>query len=122
MPFKKEKVIQFINTDDVGKLCAHILMNKDKFIGRTFSLAADEMEMQIAAKQFSEVLGKPVKYSQLPGFLTRIFMGKDLYTMFNYMNTHDVSYVENIQDLKSAYPFLTSLNAWISANRKLFTS
>lgn len=122
MPFRKDKTIQFVNTEDVGKVCASILMNNTSFTGRTFSLAADEMELQDAARIFSEVLGKPVKYAQLPGLLTRIFMGKDLHTMFSYMNKHNVSFVENMQELKIEYPFLKSLKEWIQLNRNLFVS
>jgi hypothetical protein len=80
------------------------------------------MDMQSTAATFSEVLGKPIKYSQLPGLLTRIFMGKDLHTMFNYVNENDVCYVKDMNALRSQFPFLTPMKDWISKNKSSFTS
>jgi uncharacterized protein YbjT (DUF2867 family) len=121
-PVRKDKVQQFIGTEDVGKIAAHILINREKFIGKTITIAADEMDMQSAARVFSEALGKPVNYSQLPGFLTRLFMGADLHNMFSYVNKHDVCFVHNMPELKTQYPFLTSMKDWITKNRSSFSS
>lgn len=120
-PVRKDKTQQFISTDDVGKICAHILQNKEQFTGRTLTVAADEMDMQSAAAIFSDVLGKQIKYSKLPGLLTRIFMGKDLHTMFKYVNSHDVCFVNNMPELKSEFPFLTTMKKWISDHKESFT-
>jgi uncharacterized protein YbjT (DUF2867 family) len=120
-PVRKDQIFQFISTEDVGKISAHILMNKERYLGRTISLAADQMEMQNAATTFSDVLGKPVTYSQLPGLLTRIFLGSDLHKMFKYMNNNDVLFVKNIDQLKAQYPYLTSMKDWVSKNRSAFS-
>jgi len=121
-PVKKDKIQQFIGTEDIGRICAHILMNKEKFTGHIITIAADEMDMQSAAKLFSDVLGKPVKYSQLPGLLTRIFMGSNLHTMFRYINNNDVCFVKDMPEMKKKYPFLSSLQDWIKNNKPSFTS
>lgn len=122
MPVKKHVDQQFISAEDAGKIFALVFANKNEYIGKTISIAADQMNLQTAASVFSEVLGKPVKYVQLPGLLTRIFMGKDLYTMFNYINHHDVCYVKNLEELKLKYPFLTPLRDWIKTHSASFTS
>jgi uncharacterized protein YbjT (DUF2867 family) len=121
-PVRKDKVQQMISTEDVGKICAHVLMNKEKYISRTFTIAADQMDMQSVAKTFTDVLGKPVSYSQLPALLTRIFIGSDLHTMFKYINNHDVLFVENMDALKKEFPFLTPMKEWISNNKSVFVS
>lgn len=121
-PVRKDKIQQFISTEDIGKICAHIFMNKEKFIGRTITIAADQMDMQSVAKNFTEALGSPVKYSQLPGLLTRIFMGANLHTMFRYINNNDVCFVKDMPELKKEYPFLSSLKDWIKNNKTSFTS
>jgi uncharacterized protein YbjT (DUF2867 family) len=121
-PVKKDKVQQYISTEDVGRISAHILMNKEKYAGRTITIAADEMDMQSAAKTFTDVLGKPVTYSQLPGLLTRIFLGSDLHIMFKYVNNHDVLFVKNMDALKAEFPFLTSMKEWITKNKQAFMS
>src|SRR5687768_14279036 len=122
MPVRKDKVQQFIGAEDIGKICTQIFLNPGKYIGRSFSIASDEMDMQSAAKKFSVVLGKPVKYSQLPGLLTRIFMGRDLHTMFSYVNSHDVCFVKNMPELKTEFPFLTPMENWINNNKESFIS
>jgi uncharacterized protein YbjT (DUF2867 family) len=121
-PIKKDKVMQFISTEDVGRICAHILMNKDQYFGRTITIAAGQMDMQTAAKTFTNILGKPISYSQLPGLLTRIFLGSDLHTMFKYINNNDVLFVKDMQRLKREFPFLTPVKDWVSRNRLAFTS
>lgn len=122
MPVRKDKVQQFIGAEDIGKISTQIFLNPEKFIGRTLTVAADEMDMQSAAATFSDVLGKQIKYSKLPGLLTRIFMGKDLHTMFNYVNDNDVCYVKDMKTVKSEFPFLTPMREWISKNKSSFTS
>ena len=122
MPVRKDKVQQFVSAEDIGKICAHVFTNKQDYIGLTFNIAADKMDMQTAAKTFSDVLGKPIKYSQMPGMLTRIFMGSNLYTMFNYINHNDVCFVKDMDELKVKYPYLTSLPEWIKNNRDAFNS
>jgi uncharacterized protein YbjT (DUF2867 family) len=121
-PVKKDKLMQFIGTEDVGRIAAHILMNKDHYFGRTLTIAADQMDMQTVAKTFTNILGKPISYSQLPGLLTRIFLGSDLHTMFKYLNNNDVLFVKNMQALKAEFPFLTSVKDWVSRNQSAFTS
>jgi uncharacterized protein YbjT (DUF2867 family) len=121
-PVKKNKVQQFIGTEDVGRIAAHILMNKEEYAGRTITIAADEMDMQSAAQTFTDMLGKPVTYSQLPGLLTRIFMGSDLHTMFKYVNNNDVLFVKNMDALKAEFPFLTSMKEWVTNNKQAFIS
>jgi len=121
-PVRKDKIQQFIGTEDIGRICAQILMNNEKFNGHTITIAADEMDMQSAAKLFNDVLGKPVKYSQLPGLFTRIFMGADLHTMFRYINNNDVCFVKDMPEKKKEYPFLSSLQDWIKNNKSSFTS
>ena len=121
-PVKKDKVQQYISTEDVGRIAAHILMNKQKYTGRTITIAADEMDMQSAAKTFTDVLGKPVTYSRLPGLLTRIFLGSDLHTMFKYVNNNDVLFVKNMEALKAEFPFLTSMKDWVTNNKQAFIS
>ena len=121
-PVRKDKVQQFISTNDVGRIAAHVLMNKEKYISRTLTVAADQMDMQSAAKTFTEVLDKQVNYSQLPPLLTRIFLGSNLHTMFKYVNNNNVLFVENIDAVKSEFPFLASMKQWIADNKQAFMS
>jgi uncharacterized protein YbjT (DUF2867 family) len=84
-PFTKSVLHQYTSADDVGKTSVKIFSDPDKYIGQIITLATDEMNLSKAAEIFSGVLGKPVKYQQLPLFIVRIVMGKNLYMMFKYI-------------------------------------
>jgi uncharacterized protein YbjT (DUF2867 family) len=120
-PVSKTTVQQFIGADDVAKIAVAVFENPHKYVGRTFTVAADQMDAQSVAHVFSEVLRRPIKFSKLPGIFTRIFMGKDLYKMFTYIDTHDVCYIKDLPAMKAEFPFLSSLRQWITNNQHLFS-
>ncbi len=76
-------------------------------------LAAEEMNMQQAAQIFSEVLGKKITYSKLPGFITRLVMGKDLFKMFNWINKNDAVFLKDVDAFEKQFPELVDLKSWI---------
>jgi uncharacterized protein YbjT (DUF2867 family) len=115
-PLLSTAVQQYIASEDIGKISAHIFSHKDQYLGKTFEIASEEMDVQSVADVFSQALSKPVKYAHLPGILTRIFMGKDLYTMFKYVNDHNLITVKNIPALKKEFPFMMPLKEWIVAS------
>ena len=121
-PYNKDKVQQHIGTEDIGKICAHIFVNTDKYLNKTITVGFEELSMDDVTKIFSEALGRPVKYSKLPGPLTYVFMGSDLYKMFNYLNTHDACFVKNLPAVRSEFPFLSGLSAWTKKNISQFQS
>jgi len=120
-PVSKDTVQQFIGSEDVAKIAAAVFNDHDKYVGRTFTVAAEQMDMNTAARTFTESLGRSIKFSKLPGIITRIFMGKDLYKMFNYIQTHDVCYVKDLPAMKAEFPFMSSLRQWITNNQHLFS-
>ena len=66
-----------------------------------------------AAKTFSRVLGKPVKFQKLPLPLVRIVLGKEFYQMFRWFN--ESGYKADIPGLRRKYPEvpLQSLEEWL---------
>ena len=115
-PVNKDKIQQFISTDDIGKIASAILMNPGKHIGNTLTIAAEQMDMQQAAATFSEVLSKEVKYQKLPGLITRLVMGKDLYTMFRWVNENNAVFVDDLDAFRKEYPDMMALKEWIRVN------
>ena len=71
------------------------------------------MKMEDTAHLFSEVLGKKIDYKKLPGILTRIFMGKNLYLMFSYMNKNNFNAAEDIDAIKEEFGLIGNLKSWI---------
>ena len=66
-----------------------------------------------AAKVFSRVLGKPVKFQKLPLPLLRLVLGKEFYLMFRWFN--EAGFKADIQGLRRAYPEvrLHTLEEWL---------
>ncbi len=121
-PVNKDKIQQFIGARDIGEIAAGILMNPGKYIGKTLALAADQMDMNQVAATFSEVLGKEVKYQKLPNLITRLAMGKDLYTMFRWINENSAIFIEDLNAFRKEYPNVIGLREWIRTNSSKFNS
>ena len=117
-PVNKDVIQQFIGSKDIGEIVADIFMKPDKYPGRTITIAAEEMDMGKVAGIFSDALGKEIKYQKLPGLITRLVMGKDLYKMFKWVNENDAVFLKDLDAFKKEYPHLTGLKAWIQLNFK----
>ncbi len=115
-PLKKSCKQQMIGIDDIGKITAAIISNKEKYINKTISIATDEYQIGEIPQVFSEAINKPVSYKKLPGFITRLAMGKGLSKMFKYMNQHDFSVVNNIQDIRHEFDIHGDFRSWVNRN------
>ena len=112
-PAHKNKVQQYISAEDIGKISTIIFMNPEKYMGKTLNLAAEQMDGLQVAATFSKVWGKPIGYQQLPGIITRLAMGKDLYKMFKWINENDAVFVKDLDAFKREFPGLLSMEEWI---------
>ena len=117
-PVNKDVIQQFISSKDIGEISAAIFMNPGKYLGKTITIAAEEMDMKKVANIFSEALGKEIKYQKLPMFITRLVMGKDLYKMFKWVNENDAVFLKDLDAFRKEYPNLTGLKQWIQLNFK----
>ena len=117
-PLIKSCSQQMIGTDDIGKIGAHVISKATDYIGKTVSIAADEQKIGELPRIFSEALERPVKYKKLPGFITRLAMGKDLSKMFRYMNKNDFSVVEDIQAVRDEFDITGDFKNWAQENFK----
>ncbi|NNE03194.1 MAG: NmrA/HSCARG family protein [Eudoraea sp.] len=113
-PLKKNCTQQMIGVDDIGKIAAKVISKREKYEGKTLSIATDEWQIGQVPQAFSEVMNRPVKYKKLPGFITRLAMGKDLSKMFRYMNKHNFKVVDNIEAIKSEFEIKGNFKSWIS--------
>jgi len=115
-PLNKTCRQQMIGIDDIGKIAAKVISNRETYTNKTMSIATDEWQIGEIPQAFSEVINRPVKYKKLPGFITRLAMGKDLSKMFKYMNKHDFSVVENVEAVKNEFDIKGNFKSWISEN------
>ena len=115
-PLNKMCKQQMIGIDDIGKIAATVISNKEKYNNKTISIATDEWQIDKIPQVFSKAINKPVNYKKLPGFITRLAMGKDLSKMFKYMNQNDFCVINNIQDVRDEFNISGDFKSWIDKN------
>ncbi len=116
-PLRKDRVDQYVSAYDVGRVASVIFNNPSVYIGKTINLAAEQIDGEAMAAVFSKVWGRPVSYKRLPGLITRLAMGSDVYKMFRWLNENKLLFVEDIPALKAEFPGFLSLEDWV---RKFF--
>jgi len=112
-PIRADKPYQTIATDDIGAFVALAFERPKEFIGKELEIAGSELTNPEAAKVFSRVLGKPVKFQKLPLPLIRLVLGKEFYQMFRWFN--ESGFKADIQGLRRTYPevHLHTLEEWL---------
>jgi len=112
-PIRGDKPYQTIATHDIGAFAALAFERPKEFIGTELEIAGSELTNIDAAKVFSRVLNRPVKFKKLPMPLVKLFLGKEFYEMFHWFNTK--GYQANIPELRRRYPevHLHSLEEWL---------
>ena len=112
-PIGGNKSYQTIATDDIGAFVALAFERPSEFIGKALEIAGSELTNVEAAKVFSRVLGKPVKFQRIPLPVVRLLLGKEFHAMFRWFN--EAGYQADIPALRRAYPeiHLHTLEEWL---------
>ena len=112
-PLRDDKPYQTIATDDIGAFVALAFERPAEFIGKQLEIAGSELTNLEAAKVFSRVMGRPVKFSKLPTLIVRLFMGQEVYKMFTWFN--EAGFQADIAGLRRCYPevHLHTLEEWL---------
>jgi uncharacterized protein YbjT (DUF2867 family) len=112
-PIQGDKPYQTIATDDIGGFAALAFERPKDFIGMELEIAGSELTNIQAAKVFSRVLNRPVKFKKLPMAVVKLVLGKEFYQMFRWFNTK--GYEANIPELRRRYPEirLHTLEQWL---------
>jgi uncharacterized protein YbjT (DUF2867 family) len=112
-PIRGDKPYQTIATDDIGAFAALAFERPKDFIGLELEIAGSELTNIDAAKVFSRVLNRPVKFQKLPLPIVRLVLGKEFNEMFHWFNSK--GYRANIPELRRRYPEvrLHSLEDWL---------
>lgn len=108
-----DKPYQTIATDDIGAFVALAFEHPKEFIGLELEIAGSELTNLDAAKVFSRVLARPVRFSKLPLPIVRLFMSKEFYKMFRWFN--EAGFKADIAALRRSYPevHLHTLEEWL---------
>jgi uncharacterized protein YbjT (DUF2867 family) len=118
-PLTKEVIQLFISSSDIGNISSLIFLNPDQNLRKTILLATEEIDQENVARIFSNVLGREIKYQKMPMVLTRLFMGKNLYTMFKWYNENYACLIKNQTIFLKDFPNMLNLSEWIKQNFKI---
>jgi len=112
-PIRADKPYQTIATDDIGAFVALAFDRGKDFIGAEIEIAGSELTNPEAARVFSRVLGKPVKFRKLPMPMVRLVLGKEFYQMFRWFD--ESGFKADIADLRRRYPevHFHTLEEWL---------
>jgi uncharacterized protein YbjT (DUF2867 family) len=112
-PIRADKPYQTIATDDIGGFVALAFARPRDFIGLELEIAGSELTNPEAATIFSRVLGRPVRFHQLPMPMVRLFLGTEFYQMFRWFNAE--GFRANVGELRRRYPevHLQTLEEWL---------
>src|SRR5262249_11541815 len=112
-PIRGDKPYQTIAADDIGGFVALAFERPNEFIGAGLEIAGSELTNIEAAKVFTRVLGKQVKFRKLPMPMVRLVLGKEFYEMFRWFN--ESGFKADIDGLRRRYPevHLQTLEEWL---------
>lgn len=113
-PLKGSCKQQLIGVDHIGKIAAQVIAQPSKYSGKTLTIATDQYQISEIPELYSQAMGKPVKYSKLPGLVVRLAMGGDLHKMFSYMNKHNFCPTEDITAVREEFGIEGDYKSWIS--------
>ena len=95
----------------MGAFAALAFAAPGQWVGCAIDLAGDELTLPRAAALFGRVIGRPVRYVQVPMEDVRRAMGEEMATMYTWFN--QAGFAANIPALRTIYPALTTLEQWL---------
>eukprot|EP01122_Echinamoeba_exundans_P015357 TRINITY_DN7254_c0_g1_i1.p1 TRINITY_DN7254_c0_g1~~TRINITY_DN7254_c0_g1_i1.p1 ORF type:complete len:350 (+),score=96.19 TRINITY_DN7254_c0_g1_i1:767-1816(+) len=109
---KPETKMQYVAVEDIGFFAALMFAEgPEKWNGKILELAGDNLDGIQVTKDFSEHLQRPLQYKALPGWLVRLFIGKDIKNMADFFEAE--GYKVNIDELKKLHPGLMDHKTWL---------
>ena len=117
-PINSNTIIPYIATDEIGKAAVNIFGNLKEYSGKTLTLGNELLNPLEVAEKFSKALNKKIEYKRLPAIIVRLFLGKNLYKMFRWMDESSALLVEDVESNRAEFPEMETLSNWIKINFK----
>ena len=111
VPLSATTRLQMIAVDDVAAIVALTFAQPDKYIGKAFDIAGDELTFPEAAFAVSTGIGEPVRYVQTPWEAVRA-QNEDIYLMYDWFERK--GYGVDIADVRKMHPELLDFKAWVA--------
>ncbi len=110
-PLATTTPLQMIAVDDIAALTGVVFAEPDRFIGKAFDIAGDELTLPDAASVLAAAIGQPVHYVQLPWDTVRT-QNEDFFLMYDWFERK--GYSVDIADVRKIYPELLDFRAWVA--------
>ncbi|HMD13903.1 MAG TPA: NmrA/HSCARG family protein, partial [Bacteroidota bacterium] len=117
-----DKMLPGMAAEDIGK-CAYGIFKKGKeFIGKTVGISGEQLTGTQMATTFTKVLGKNVRYNEVPPDVYRSFGfpgADDLGNMFQIKRDFEKLYcgARSVEFSRSLNPSLQSFETWLTNNK-----
>lgn len=87
-----DKKLPFVSLEDIGKVIGQIVRNPENFINSDFNVITQYISLGEIKKLHKEVKGRAPFHFALPDFIFKKVVGKELYDLWNWLNTKDSQY------------------------------
>lgn len=111
LPLTPETRLQMIAVDDIGAFVALAFTRPGHWEGRTVELAGDELSLEEVAASFARMLGREVRYEQMPWEDFEQRAGSEMTTMWRFFQ--NVGYSVDIPVLRQELPNLMTFERWL---------
>ena len=98
-----------MSSNDVAAIAGIVFAQPEKYIGKAFDIAGDELTFPDAALALGVALGEPVRYTQVPWDTIRA-QGEDFYLMYDWFERR--GYDVDIENVRKMQPELLDFRAW----------
>lgn len=107
---RPDRKLQMVAVDDIGAFVAMAFSRPQEFIGRAIELAEAELTYPEMADALSRVMGRPIRYVQIPVDVMRQ-ASEERAKMVAWLN--DQGYKADISYLRTLRPEMLSFEAWL---------
>lgn len=107
---RPDRKLQMVAVDDIGAFVAMAFSRPQEFIGRAIELAEAELSYPEMADALSRVMGRPIRYVQIPVDVMRQ-ASEERAKMVAWLN--DQGYKADISYLRTLRPEMLSFEAWL---------
>jgi len=111
-PLTQQTRLQQIAVDDIGGIAALAFSQPEHWIGRELEIAGDEPTMHETTQAFSQALGHPVGYLQVPWDQFQLYAGHEMTVMYRWFQ--ETGYTADVESLRRVYPGLQTLRDFLS--------
>ena len=108
--------VYWLAVEDLGAIAAIAFANRDAWLGRDITLAADVQNLAECRALYREVMGRPPRSLPMPLWLFDRFTRKDLTVMWRWLRVHP--FEVDPAATRAVLPAASTVREWLIAQRR----